>query len=60
MKGNGMRIDKDNFDRDAEREGIALKQQGCTNNQQRKRQRKEQEYNITKFNKLFKKLRNML
>ena len=45
---------RDNLDRQAEREGIALKQQGQNVNQQHKRHKIKAEYNKSKFDKLFK------
>lgn len=49
-----MAYNKNDIDRQAEREGTALKQQGCESSQQHKRKREEQEYNKAEFDRLFK------
>ena len=49
-----MNRHKDKFDRQAEREGIALKQQGKCNSQQIGRQNHKRNYNKVLFDKLFK------
>lgn len=45
---------KKDIDRQAEREGIALKQQGISQNSNYKRIKHQNEYNKQQFDKLFK------
>ena len=42
-----------NIDQQAEREGVALKQQGKCNSQQTRRQNRKRNYNKVLFDKLF-------
>jgi len=43
----------DDFDKQAERESIALKKQRRTNKQHKKHIRQQREYNLSNFDKLF-------
>ena len=49
-----MAYDKNKIDEQAEREAMALKQQGQNVNQQHKRRKYSKEYNVVLFDKLFK------